>query len=224
MSARNVETRDINRVRGTKNEGAKDRPEKEEEKEEDKDEACGIGTEDRVHKGRGKVKITISRGKSTVGWTSCTRFAFHFRKNDGVRGEECDNVRGPCQVHVSQARKSMSRERTRSDMVEYAANYNWAETGGKKRSKTRLSIRKGFFLYRWIFIASTFTTMVYLILRGILGRLDDFHCDLHMDLNCLSRCYTVGMFDKYDLKFFILIWIINLIFFIYFFFRKISYR
>lgn len=89
-----METRDINRVRGTKNEGAKDRPEKEEEKEEDKDEACGIGTEDRVHKGRGKVKITISRGKSTVGWTSCTRFAFHFRKNDGVRGEECDNVRG----------------------------------------------------------------------------------------------------------------------------------
>lgn len=47
-----------------------------EEEEEDKDEACGIGTEDRVHKGRGKVKITISRGKGTVGWTSCTRLRF----------------------------------------------------------------------------------------------------------------------------------------------------
>lgn len=73
-------------------EGAKDRPE--EEEEEDKDEARGIGTEDRVHKGRGKVKITISRGKSTVGWTSCTRLRFISGKTTGVRGEECDNVRG----------------------------------------------------------------------------------------------------------------------------------
>lgn len=72
-------------------EGAKDRPE---EEEEDKDEARGIGTEDRVHKGRGKVKITISRGKSTVGWTSCTRLRFISGKTTGVRGEECDNVRG----------------------------------------------------------------------------------------------------------------------------------
>lgn len=71
-------------------EGAKDRP----EEEEDKDEARGIGTEDRVHKGRGKVKITISRGKSTVGWTSCTRLRFISGKTTGVRGEECDNVRG----------------------------------------------------------------------------------------------------------------------------------
>lgn len=72
-------------------EDAKDRPE---EEEEDKDEARGIGTEDRVHKGRGKVKITISRGKSTVGWTSCTRLRFISGKTTGVRGEECDNVRG----------------------------------------------------------------------------------------------------------------------------------
>lgn len=74
-------------------------------------------------------------------------FAFHFRKNDGSERRGMRQRARPCQVHVSQARKSMSRERTRSD-VEYAANYNRAETGGKKRSKTRLSVRKGFFLYR----------------------------------------------------------------------------
>ena len=62
--------------------------------EEDKDEACGIGTEDRVHKGRGKVKITISRGKGTVGWTSCTRLRFISgktrRKQEDRNGRKLD--------------------------------------------------------------------------------------------------------------------------------------